>query len=190
MVFIRQSTTGCESRTQESPRLLPSGLQCYRLGMWTQKWMLLVGLLTAGPAVAGSKKLKRAQENGVLAANASDIPALAGLLGKAGWTPTPELSGVFQVGRIFKDDGTGHSLMVRDCFEVEAGSDPYTSSEVVSNLQAGVRVGLGVRAKTSASLVRSRLRLFSSMPLLEILLFLSASISDTPNQLASKGYQE
>ena len=32
--------------------------------------------------------------------------------------------------------------MVRDCFEVEAGSDPYTSSEVVSNLQAGVRVGL------------------------------------------------
>lgn len=88
------------------------------------------------------------------AVNASEIPELAGLLGKAGWTATPELSGVFQVGRIFKEDESGHSLMVRDCFDAASGSDPYTSAEVVSHLRAGVRVGLGIKVKSSASLVR------------------------------------
>jgi hypothetical protein len=77
---------------------------------------------------------------------------LAKLLDKAGWDPTPELSGVFQVGRIFLDDGFSHSLMVRECFHTEAGSDTYTSAEVVSQLQAGVRVKLGVEASASASL--------------------------------------
>jgi transposase InsO family protein len=36
------------------------------------------------------------------AASASEIPAPANLLAKAGWTPTPELSGVFEAGRIFE----------------------------------------------------------------------------------------
>ena len=33
-------------------------------------------------------------------ASASEIPALAELLGKAGWTPTPELSGTFEAGAL------------------------------------------------------------------------------------------
>ncbi len=114
-------------------------------------FMALVGV---GTAAAAPAKLKKRVGESVPAANASEIPALAGLLDKAGWTPTPELSGVFQVGRIFKDDGTGHSLMVRDCFDAQPGSDPYTSAEVVSHLQAGVRVGFGIGVKGSASLVR------------------------------------
>jgi hypothetical protein len=69
--------------------------------------------------------------------NAAEIPVLAGLLGKAGWTTTPELSGVFQVGRIFKDDGTGHSLMVRDCFEAEPGSAPAPTAPAFGLAAAG-----------------------------------------------------
>ena len=114
-------------------------------------FMAVMGL---GTAAAAPAKLKKRMVESVPVANASEIPALAGLLDKAGWTPTPELSGVFQVGRIFKDDGTGHSLMVRDCFDAQPGSDPYTSAEVVSHLQAGVRVGFGIGVKGSASLVR------------------------------------
>ena len=114
----------------------------------------VMGLMVSGAAVAGPGKLKKKLGENAIAVNASEIPALAGLLDKAGWTPTPELSGVFQVGRIFKDDGTGHSLMVRDCFDAQTGSDPYTSAEVVTHMQAGVRVALGIGVKASASLVR------------------------------------
>ena len=122
--------------------------------MWARRWVGFLGVLASGTAVAGPTKVNKRIEVAVPAANAAEIPVLAGLLNKAGWTPTPELSGVFQVGRIFKDDGTGHSLMVRDCFDGEVGSDSYTSSEVVSHLQAGVRVGLGLKVKASGSMVR------------------------------------
>jgi len=117
-----------------------------------QAFIGLIGTVVSCAAFAGPGKRAKRLGSAAPAVNATEIPALAGLLNKAGWTATPELSGVFQVGRIFKDDGTGHSLMVRDCFEAESGSDPYTSAEVVSHLRAGVRVGL--RAKGSASLVR------------------------------------
>ena len=122
--------------------------------MWAHRWAGFLGVLASGTAVAGPTKVNKRIEVAVPAVNAAEIPVLAGLLNKAGWTPTPELSGVFQVGRIFKDDGTGHSLMVRDCFDGEVGSDSYTSSEVVSHLQAGVRVGLGLKVKASGSMVR------------------------------------
>jgi len=123
--------------------------------MWGQTMILLCGLLVSSVAVAASEKKSKRIADVHPVASAAEIPALAGLLGKVGWTTTPELSGVFQVGRIFKDDGTGHSLMVRDCFEAEPGSDPYTSTEVVSHMQAGVRVGWGMKVKSSASLVRT-----------------------------------
>ena len=112
--------------------------------------------MAMGTAVhAGPKKALKRAAAVQPAVNAADIPALAGLLDKAGWTATPELSGVFQVGRIFKDDGSGHSLMVRDCFSTEVGSDPYTSAEVVNHLEAGVQVGFGIQASASAAMVRT-----------------------------------
>ncbi len=128
-------------------------VRCYRSSMWKKTLVMLIGLMPYA-ADAAPLKAERRIVDVAPAVNAMEMPVLAGLLNKAGWTPTPELSGVFQVGRIFKDDGTGHSLMVRDCFDTEAGSDPYTSSEVVSHMKAGVRVGLGLKVKASASMVR------------------------------------
>ncbi len=45
------------------------------------------------------------------AASASEIPALAQLLAKAGWTPTPEMSGIFEPGVVFTDNGVAHTLL-------------------------------------------------------------------------------
>ena len=98
---------------------------------------LLVG---AGAAEAGNRKGVGASP----AASAAEIPALAELLDKAGWEPTPELSGVFKTGSVFVEDGSSHSLMVRSCFEAEEVQDTYTSAEVVTQLQAGVRVRFGL----------------------------------------------
>lgn len=89
------------------------------------------------------------------AASAAEIPVLADLLEKAGWDPTPELSGVYKAGSVFAQDGASHALMVRQCFAAEVVSDSYTSAEVVSNLQAGVRVRVGaVSASGSGELVK------------------------------------
>jgi hypothetical protein len=89
------------------------------------------------------------------AASAADIPALADLLDRAGWTPTPELSGVYRVGSIFLADGDQHSLMLRSCFDAPAAVDTYTSMELTSSLQAGVRVRAGLfSARGEAGLVR------------------------------------
>jgi hypothetical protein len=83
------------------------------------------------------------------------MPALQELLDKAGWTATPELSGVFQVGRVFQNQGGTHTLMVRSCFDAPTGTDTYTSTEVVSNLQAGVKVKFGLGSvQTSGDLVK------------------------------------
>lgn len=100
--------------------------------------VLLAGALLV-PAAATAGKGERGP-----AASAAEIPALAQLLDKAGWEPTPELSGVFKTGSIFKVDGDTHSLMVRSCFEAEEVQDTYTSAEVVSQMQAGVKVRLGL----------------------------------------------
>jgi len=115
----------------------------------------ILGCLLPTTAVAGRANLTAAMEGRGPAVNASEIPALAKLLDKAGWTPTPELSGVFKAGSIFLDDGSGHSLMVRDCFGTPATSDTYTSMELVTQLQGGVRVRAGlVSARGSGSLVK------------------------------------
>lgn len=101
---------------------------------------LLVWMGWATTAEAGDR---RPLDSGP-AASAADIPALADLLERAGWEPTPELSGVFKTGAIFREDGLTHSLMVRSCFDAPEARDTYTSAEVVSQLQAGVRVKLGL----------------------------------------------
>ena len=89
------------------------------------------------------------------AASAADIPALADLLARTGWTPTPELSGVYQAGAVFLDDGQRHTLMLRGCFDAAPQTDTYTSMELVSSLQAGVRIRAGAfSARAETELVR------------------------------------
>ncbi len=88
-------------------------------------------------------------------ASAADIPVLADLLGRTGWTPTPELSGVFQPGAVFLDEGGRHSLMLRRCVPGEPAVDTYTGMDLVSSLQAGVRVRAGMASvRASGDLVR------------------------------------
>lgn len=79
------------------------------------------------------------------AASAADIPALSKLLKQAGWTPTPELSGVFRPGSIFALIGDSHALLAADCISGAPQENTYTSAEMVSSMQAGVsvRAGLG-----------------------------------------------
>jgi len=120
------------------------------LGFW-----VLFGALLPAEAWAGPQSVRRQLANAGPSASAAEIPALAQLLDKAGWTPTPELSGVFKVGSIFQDEGDGHALMVRDCFERPTGSDTYTSVELVTQLQGGVKVRAGlVSARASGGLVK------------------------------------
>lgn len=92
---------------------------------------------------------------GAPAATAADVPELAQLLERTGWTPTPELSGVFQVGHVFSISDDRHSVMVRACFDAPVARDAYPSIDLNSQLQAGVRVGWGAgRARVSGDVVR------------------------------------
>ena len=89
------------------------------------------------------------------AATADELPALGDLLQRTGWTPTPELSGVFQAGAVFSGEGGSHALMLRDCFGATPVADAYPSIELTSSLQAGVRVRLGAgRLSGEGELVR------------------------------------
>lgn len=76
-------------------------------------------------------------------ANAGEIPALARLLARTGWTPTPELTGAFRPGFVFLDTDLGHRLQLEDCFTATPTTSTYTAAEVVTQLQAGVSVNLG-----------------------------------------------
>lgn len=107
----------------------------------------LLALLLPVDAAAGRRDNLREQveqeaDRGP-SANAGDIPALARLLERTGWAPTPELSGAFRPGFIFQATELGHRLQVEDCFELEPTVSTYTSAEVVTQLQAGVSVDLG-----------------------------------------------
>ena len=77
-------------------------------------------------------------------ASASEIPALADLLAKAGWTPTPELSGAFEAGAIFSVTSQGHQVALRTCFADPPDQHTYTQAEVMTQLQAGVSVDIGL----------------------------------------------
>jgi formylglycine-generating enzyme required for sulfatase activity len=109
-------------------------------------WLLVVTLLH--PAHAGPKDRQKLREQVEAeadrgpAASASEIPALARLLEKAGWTPTPEMSGIFEPGIVFTDSGFSHSVLTSTCFETSARESTYTATEVITQLQAGVSVGV------------------------------------------------
>jgi hypothetical protein len=119
------------------------------------RFAIAVGLATVlinGPARAGTTKdtvdaaraaFQDAAARGP-AASASEIPALAKLLEKAGWTPTPELSGVFKPGSIFAVSRGSHALLASDCVSAEPEQNTYTSAEIVSSMQAGVSVRPGL----------------------------------------------
>jgi hypothetical protein len=75
------------------------------------------------------------------AASASEIPALANLLAKAKWTPTPELSGVFKAGTIFETTALGDRPLADNCIAAVPRESTYTAADIVTSLQAGVSVG-------------------------------------------------
>ncbi len=124
---------------------------------------LLLVLSQHSPAQAGARKeasdaarsaIEDATDRGP-ATSAAEIPALSKLLEKAGWTPTPELSGVFRPGSIFAVMGDSHALLAEGCISKEPQENNYTSAEMVSLMQAGVsvRAGLG-KAEISGGIVK------------------------------------
>lgn len=118
----------------------------------THAWMIGMFAIGMSPGVqAGSIGGLRGSGMG----DPGFVKPLSELLSDAGWTETPELSGVFKVGSIFRIQEGGHGLMVRNCFEANAETDTYTSMEVVSQLQAGVSVRAGLfGVKASGDIVK------------------------------------
>lgn len=118
--------------------------------------LLLWTVLGAGPALGGERRdeAERALQRGPVA-SAAEIPALASLLEKAQWTPTPELSGVFRPGQIFEVTQTGHRVLAADCIRTPPQENTYTSAELISSLQTGVSVrSPTARAQVSGSLIK------------------------------------
>ncbi len=99
-------------------------------------------LLACGYAGAGPGETLRSDLDRDPVASAAEIPILARLLHRAGWTPTPELSGVFQVGMVFVDSGASHRVLSSHCFDVTPVTRSYAENEVVTHFQAGVGVGV------------------------------------------------
>ena len=77
------------------------------------------------------------------AANAGELPILADLLTRAGWSPTPELSGVFQPGDVFRITPAGHQLFAAGCVTATPRESSYTGLELTSQLSLGVGVARG-----------------------------------------------
>ncbi len=122
---------------------------------------------------AARQALQEASERGP-AVSASEIKPLARLLEKAGWEPTPELSGVFQPGAIFQVTGASHALVARaeDCVAASPQENPYTSADLVSSMQAGVSVTAGAGSAgiggQSVKTVRFGAPVQSSLPILDL----------------------
>ncbi|MBL8616733.1 MAG: hypothetical protein JNM72_14065 [Deltaproteobacteria bacterium] len=95
--------------------------------------------LAASTAQAGPRA--PAPDAGGLSASAAEIPALSALLEKAQWQPTPELSGIFLPGQIFEVTPLGHRSLAEGCVAKRPSSFTYTAADIVTSLQAGVRVG-------------------------------------------------
>ncbi len=132
------------SSAAPAPRSAPT-LRWIRIGRWPRALIALaalVGAIVGGPASAEPATALRPGHRVQLAASAAELPALSALLERAGWSPTPELSGAFQPGRIFSADQ--HRLQIDDCFDAPIQRSTYTSAEVVTHLQAGVSVGMGL----------------------------------------------
>jgi TPR repeat protein len=111
---------------------------------------LLVGLAFLGTAEARKPKAVGATPS----ANAGEIPALAELLDRTGWTPTPELSGAFQAGHVFRATDMGHRLVTDTCVASKARESTYTETAMLTSLQAGVSVGVGQRAAVTAGITK------------------------------------
>jgi outer membrane protein OmpA-like peptidoglycan-associated protein len=127
-----------------APRSAPT-LSWIRIVRWLRAPIAaaaLLGAIVGGTASAEPATPLRPGHRVQLAASAAELPALSALLERAGWSPTPELSGAFQPGRIFSADQ--HRLQVDDCFDTPIQRSTYTSAEVVTHLQAGVSVGMGL----------------------------------------------
>jgi len=118
-------------------------------------WLLIALLHPGPPDAAAARREKRQLEAPAPAASASDLPALADLLHRAGWEPTPELSGAFRTGAVFAVTEMGHQLALEGCFDVAPVESTYTQAELITQLQAGVSVDAGaVRVGGSAGLVK------------------------------------
>ncbi len=142
-------------------------------------WALVL-LVVAPEALAGKREnaeqaarqaLQEASERGP-AVSASEIKPLARLLEKAGWEPTPELSGVFQPGAIFRVTGASHELLAVDCVAATPQENPYTSADLVSSMQAGVSVDAGAGSAgiggQNIKMVKFGAPTQSSLPILDL----------------------
>jgi hypothetical protein len=105
----------------------------------------LLLLLLPASSEAGRRNKTGVEGVATPAASASAIPALAELLEKTEWTPTPELSGIFTAGAIFTEtEAEGHQVALADCFDLAPIESTYTQAELVTQLQAGVSVQTGM----------------------------------------------
>ncbi len=91
-------------------------------------------------------------------ASAADIPELERLLEDAGWTPTPELSGAFKVGHVFRPTELGHRTVIEACFDIEPSVNTYTAAELVTSLQTGVRLRMGAGSVGSRGAIERKVR--------------------------------
>lgn len=125
--------------------------------MRAARWL---GVCALGLSLSLTAAARPARSRGLddpvgLTTRAADIPVLAALLAQAQWEPTPELSGVFRAGSIYEVTATGHRPLATGCFAATPTISTYTSTELVTSLQAGVsvRAGLG-SGEASGSFVK------------------------------------
>lgn len=94
-------------------------------------------LVSGHPAQAGGLLKELADfVRGPQEAQQPAAPSLAAILEAAGWNPTPELSGAFQVGDIFD---ASHRWQASGCFDADVRTSTYTETEMITQFQAGVQ---------------------------------------------------
>lgn len=113
------------------------------------RFVLYILLLLVLPGSARDRspvKISNTEPTGA----ASDIPALAAILERGQWTPTPELSGRYEVGTIIDTSKGDHRIVAKSCFKKPPVVAPYIAAEVVGSLQAGVQVNMGMGGASSS----------------------------------------
>lgn len=108
---------------------------------------LFLRLLLHGEAIAGEP-----------VANAGEIPVLADLLQRTGWSPTPELTGTIRVGDIFATTGQGEQWQGEGCLSSTPRVSPYTQVDLTSQLESGVRVRFGLGQGGTESGISRKMR--------------------------------
>jgi hypothetical protein len=89
--------------------------------------IVLIGVLWGCPALA--KKQKEGPP-----VSGAEIPALNAVLEKSGWTATPSMDGIFEVGAVL--DGQ-HESQMRGCLSVEPTHKPV--AEIAAEIRTGVQ---------------------------------------------------